>query len=898
MVTPGRIFLLLFFVLLVSNVAQAQAIHRDTLDPYRRMNDPLAIADLGGADSAPVMRAFRWDDYYGPLDTDGYAILASDTGPGILRHFWATFSGGHAPDSARLRLWVDDSLLIDGPAEDFFRKAHGVIRNPFDTAIAGGYDCETQIPYKHSFRWTNAYCWLVRDAEWQRIDTAKVFVPGMGSNLFDSLQSEAEVNYWKSDPWRDSVSAIFGGTAASQDTMVVTMLTGPAYIDDLHFAFPTLDTAVLHNLWLECFWDRCPTPSIQLPLSDFFGIAMGVRSIRSFRLAVDSANSTLDCFFPMPFRSNAKIVLINKNPTSVSLQGSVRYQPTSWDRHFGYFATQYHVTPEIAVGLLHPVLHAKGAGRYIGAIFNYPDSKYSVPIFMEGDGYMTVDSVPISFLGPSIDYTGTEDYCNAGWYFSDSDGHPSSIFSLPFSGCPIRWPTMYRFHIDDPYIYTRSIDIDWGHGFRNDYTTTYRTTSFYYTDWTPFYPSSDTIVAGNTWAVTGAGYAPDLPIVALLDADTIYRGYAGADGSIAFRLAVPNSWAVGDHTFSINGIQHPERITVLAVPKLRYVQDTANRCFSEGDSIELRGYGFHSGERLTLLLGDSLFSNPSTIVADTDGVFRAKLFLPWVPEGHYRVQVKRESGGSIISDSSLFVTRTLNYEFELLPNPNGGATYSYVYQPGYWSQGAIAFCNGNWKRGSEFDFQFQVPFADTFSTTVFGVGDKRYGIYRTYIDESDLGLHDWFFATPNGGSIIRDSAVLPSIYLTAGLHTIRFVNEGWDDSAVEYSIAPDNMHLRPLSALAGYPASSVAPLPPEAHSFGVYPNPLKDEVLFVSGIPDSNGDISVVIYNAIGQIVDRVVAPAQSGDRSIVLPALPNGNYWLRIELPQSRKALSISILR
>ncbi len=879
-----------FFVLLISifsiRIAQAQY-----FDPYRWINDPLAIADLGGADSAPIMRAFRLDNEYGPLDTDGYAIMASDTGAGIIRHLWATFSDGVAPDSARLRLYVDDSLLIDAKGEDFFRLAHGLIRSPFDTAIAGGFDCETQIPYKHSFRWENEYCWLIRNAEWQRIDTTKAPLASLNSDTLVAQQTRAEANYWKTDPWKTGTDVPFSGTIGARDTMVLAALSGPAYIEDLHFAFTSLDTAILHNLWLECYWDRSPSPSIDVPLSDFFGIAMGVRSIRSFRFLVDSAHSTLDCYFPMPFRSNAKLLMINRNSSPAAWTGAVRYEPTPWNRHFGYFGTQFHVTPEIAVGRLHPLLHAKGSGRYIGANFNYPDSKFFTPVFMEGDGYMMVDSMPVSpnvNAWPSIEYSGTEDYCNSGWYFSND-----SAFSLPFGGCPIRWPTMYRFHIDDPYNYSSSIDIDWGHGFFNDYTTTYRTTAFYYTSWIPFYPSSDTIIAGNTWTITGAGYAPDTSITALLDADTIYRGQAEADGSIGFKLLVPTSWPVGDHTLSINGLEKPERITVLAAPKLLYVQDTANRHFSERDSIELRGYGFNPGELLTVMLGDTIFPAPSTIVTDTDGVFRTKIFLPWVPEGYYHVYAKRLSGMIVTSDSSLFVTRTLNYEFEDLPM-TGGAFYSYVSPQ--WSQGAIAFCNGNWKRGSEFDFTFQVPFADSFAATVFGVSSDRYGIYRTYIDGTDMGVYDWFRNQP-WDVLTRDSSNLSPIWLDKGQHLIRFVNEGWDSGAVEYSVAPDNLHLRPLSSSSGS-VLDVTPTIPAKMPLVAFPDPLDQLVLSISGIPDSAATIPAILYNELGKRVLQTFLLPESGVRTLYIPSLPNGSYWLSLQFSSGRQVIPFQLHR
>jgi len=331
---------------------------------------------------------------------------------------------------------------------------------------------------------------------------------------------------------------------------------------------------------------------------------------------------------------------------------------------------------------------------------------------------------------------------------------------------------------------------------------------------------------------------------------------------------------------------------VLGAPKFFYVQDTANRVFSEGDSIELRGYGFQSHERIRFFLGDSAFAIASNILTDSDGVFRIKTFLPWVPQGPYHLEAMRESGNRITSDSTLYITRTLDYEFEKLPIIEGAdeCGYNYLsYSYRHWSQGAQEFCNGNWKRGSAFSFEIQVPFADSFAVKVFGSNEWRFGIYRTYMNGEDIGVYDWYW--PNKTDLRRDSAIFANVFLHAGIDTIRFVNEGWDDSAIEYSIGLDNLELTPLSAGT---RASTPPFIATENPVVVYPDPATNDVVHISS-PFDTARIS--IYSSIGQQVMKLWKDLRD-DPSLNISALHNGNYWLTLENGSKRFMVPFSVLR
>ena len=87
---------------------------------------------------------------------------------------------------------------------------------------------------------------------------------------------------------------------------------------------------------------------------------------------------------------------------------------------------------------------------------------------------------------PSIVGTGTEDYFCAAW------GYPGGFVSMPYhgisyQGSPVDGPgqysgkwTMYRFHIEDPVRFTKSLTFSIEHGHANDKEGDWSSTAYWY----------------------------------------------------------------------------------------------------------------------------------------------------------------------------------------------------------------------------------------------------------------------------------------------------------------------------------------------------------------------------------------------------------------------------------
>jgi hypothetical protein len=73
----------------------------------------------------------------------------------------------------------------------------------------------------------------------------------------------------------------------------------------------------LKKLVLRMYWDNEPTPSVEAPIGDFFGLGLGEYfSYQSLPLAVGSTKA-LNSFFPMPFQKMARITVTNEGELPV-----------------------------------------------------------------------------------------------------------------------------------------------------------------------------------------------------------------------------------------------------------------------------------------------------------------------------------------------------------------------------------------------------------------------------------------------------------------------------------------------------------------------------------------------------------------------------------------------------
>jgi len=103
---------------------------------------------------------------------------------------------------------------------------------------------------------------------------------------------------------------------------------------------------------LRMFWDGSPTPCVEAPIGDFFGIGHGiVKNFASLPLTMSPEDGRrFNCFFPMPFSvGGARIEVANKSDSGMIFYYYIDYEedgrrhpPLDWVRHRATLSVDLH----------------------------------------------------------------------------------------------------------------------------------------------------------------------------------------------------------------------------------------------------------------------------------------------------------------------------------------------------------------------------------------------------------------------------------------------------------------------------------------------------------------------------------------------------------------------------
>jgi hypothetical protein len=208
---------------------------------------------------------------------------------------------------------------------------------------------------------------------------------------------------------------------------------------------------------LRFYWDGELTPSIEVPLTDFFAVGHDLFAPVNSLAVIVNPTAALNCYWPMPFRKSARITLSNESEKDLSLLAyQITYGKGEVPSDAGYMHAQWRRSTTHRDHPEHVIVDGvHGQGRYVGTFLAW--TQLSDGWFGEGEVKFYLDG-DRDF--PTICGTGTEDY------FGGSYGFPAP-FSGPYSGCPLRhhgeqgppkWG-MYRWHILDPVCFRNDLKV-------------------------------------------------------------------------------------------------------------------------------------------------------------------------------------------------------------------------------------------------------------------------------------------------------------------------------------------------------------------------------------------------------------------------------------------------------
>jgi Protein of unknown function (DUF2961) len=239
---------------------------------------------------------------------------------------------------------------------------------------------------------------------------------------------------------------------------------------------PRNDRQLQRQLIVRCWWDDEPTPSVEVPISDFFGVGFG--EWRQYMSApMNMTSGGYDSYWPMPFRRHARITIENRS----SVPAGAFYYNVDIETLDAlpdstlYFHAQFRRTTAVA-GQPVTLLDADGRGQYVGTVLSMQPRRGRGLWFLEGDERVFVDGES----APSIIGTGTEDYFSSGWYF-DTGPYSSLYHGLTIKDSLTGRVSAYRWHIEDAIPFTRHLRFDIEHGGTNDMPgADYSSVAFWY----------------------------------------------------------------------------------------------------------------------------------------------------------------------------------------------------------------------------------------------------------------------------------------------------------------------------------------------------------------------------------------------------------------------------------
>lgn len=344
-----------------------------------------------------------------------------------------------------------------------------------------------------------------------------------------SGESRRQSSYDRTGGNGDAVSIPAG------EEKVIFDAEGPAQINHIWFTIACSQDYYLRRILIRIYWDGETEPSVECPVGDFFGVGHGVAnhyvSLPLNMITKQGEPQTfaaMNSFFSMPFVGSAKIVIVNQCTVDVDafyfyvdyetvpdFKEKPLYFHAQWRRQnptdgvYNMEELKENLT-EFTSGLRtisrtkntdgagnYVILEAKGEGHFVGCNLSvdHINPVPNVTWFGEGDDMIFIDDEP---WPPRLHGTGTEDYFCAAW------DYPSLKYDAPYHGIslaePYRVPkiwetpgawgggsfgysgkwTTYRFHIEDPIIFKKSIRFTIEHGHANSLSNDYSSTAYWY----------------------------------------------------------------------------------------------------------------------------------------------------------------------------------------------------------------------------------------------------------------------------------------------------------------------------------------------------------------------------------------------------------------------------------
>jgi len=261
------------------------------------------------------------------------------------------------------------------------------------------------------------------------------------------------------------------------------------------------------NHYRECLlritWDDARSPSVNVPLGDFFCLGHGmVNSFQSLPFTASTNRNNrfnegcaLNGYLPMPFRKRAVVELVNESSERHMQYFYVDYEQGDVPDDAGYLHAEFRRTNpfggwgheirvntpqanaanarKLAWGSNYVICDTRGRGHYLGC--NLSVTNFQGTWWGEGDDMIWVDGYK---WPPDLHGTGSEDYLNQAWGMQDNAflRNGSSLHESNTGG----YQTSYVFHLENPVRFRRELKVTIEHGHANHLANEMSSVAYWY----------------------------------------------------------------------------------------------------------------------------------------------------------------------------------------------------------------------------------------------------------------------------------------------------------------------------------------------------------------------------------------------------------------------------------
>ncbi|MHC4673490.1 MAG: glycoside hydrolase family 172 protein [Planctomycetota bacterium] len=220
---------------------------------------------------------------------------------------------------------------------------------------------------------------------------------------------------------------------------------------------------------LRMYWDDEETPSVEVPVGDFFACGWNQYAQVSSLAVCVNPGSAFNCYWVMPFRKSCKITMENIADKRETVYYQINYTLTDVPDDEAYFHAQFRRANPLPYKEVFTMVDGiKGKGQFVGAYMAWQSNNTGwwgegeIKFYMDGDDEF-----------PTICGTGTEDYfCGSyGFHAKDKDGKTEyREYTTPYAGMPqVIRPDgldssqtrfgLYRWHIMDPVRFDKDLKV-------------------------------------------------------------------------------------------------------------------------------------------------------------------------------------------------------------------------------------------------------------------------------------------------------------------------------------------------------------------------------------------------------------------------------------------------------